>query len=110
MAHHRCTRCKEESEVRYKYKRSGVAGVFCLPCLRIVRGEGGISTVKHDIFNWFGSIWDRIADFATSVFRRKSVKRVNLIEERASYTRLKAMQMRARSIQPNPQGAVPQKA
>jgi len=102
MAHHRCTRCKEESEVRHKYQ----GGVYCDSCISEIRGfhphTGGRS--------WFGSIWDRIADFATSVFRRKSVKRVNLIEERASYTRLKAMQMRARSIQPNPQGAVPQKA
>jgi len=35
----RCARCKKESSPRHKYKRSGVAGVYCSTCLSIIMGE-----------------------------------------------------------------------
>jgi len=100
MAHHRCTRCKEESYPRHKWH----GGVFCDGCIRWIRGSlphtGGRS--------WLGSIWDRIVDFATSVFQGKTVKRVRLTEERALHSRLKAMETRARNIPFNSASSVPQ--
>ena len=112
MAHHRCTRCKQESYPRYKYKRSGVAGVYCDSCISWVRGfrphidAGWLGSMR----SIWGSIWDRITDFASSVFQHKSIKGVRIAEERASYFRLKgAMSMRAKSIPFNPATSIPQK-
>lgn len=100
MAHHRCTKCKQESDRRHKY----YGGVFCESCIRWIRGFTPHTRGR----SLFGSLWDRIVDFATSVFQGKAVKRVSLIEERASHSRFKAMQARARSIPFNPEGGVPQ--
>lgn len=112
MAHHRCTRCKEESDTRHRYKRSGVAGVYCDSCIRWIRGfrpsigTGWLGSIR----SIWGNIWDVLADFASSVFQHKNIKRVRIAEERATYSRLKlAMASRARSIPYNPQGAAPQK-
>jgi hypothetical protein len=108
MAHHRCTRCKQESEIRHKYQ----GGVYCDSCISWIRGFR-----PHTGAGWLGpirsiwsSIWDVITDFASSVFQHKTIKRVSIAKDKEEYSRMKAMGiMRARSILPNPQGAAPQK-
>ena len=35
MIHHRCTRCKEESEIRHKWR----GGLFCSSCLSAIVGK-----------------------------------------------------------------------
>ena len=108
MAHHRCTRCKQESYPRHKYH----GGVYCDSCLSWIRGFR-----PHHGAGWLGSvfsrvwdIWDRITDFASSIFRHKTIKRVRIAEERADYSRLKVtLAMRSRSIPGNPATGMPQK-
>jgi len=104
MVHHRCTRCKQESDHRSKY----FGGVFCDDCMRWIASRGHIK-VPHSSRSWLGRMWDKVVDFASSVFQGKPVKRVSMIEERASHAQVKAMEARARSIPYNPQGGVPQK-
>ena len=105
MAHHRCTRCKQESDIRHKH----VGGVYCDSCLRWIRGFR-----PHTGTSWLGSvfssIWDMVTDFATSIFRHKTIKRVRILAEKADYSRQKAaIATMARSIPYNPEGVVPQK-
>lgn len=101
MAHHRCTRCKQEAYPRHKY----YGGVFGDTCIREIRG---FRPQAHGR-GWFSSIWERIRDFATSVFSGKTIKRVTLDKERASYSQFKAYQARARDIPSDPQGGTPGK-
>ena len=105
MAHHRCTRCKQESYPRHKYH----GGVYCDSCLSWIRGFR-----PHHGPGWLGSIWrsmwDLITDLASSIFTHKTIKRVHIADEKASYSRLKgAMTMRARSMPSNPEAGFPQK-
>ena len=102
MTHHRCTGCKGESYPRHKYK----GGVFCDSCIRWIRGFRPHTSSGR---SWLGALWDRIVDFATSVFQGKKVKRVSLSEEKAAYSRSKAMATRARSVPMNPAIQQPQK-
>ncbi|MBA7610202.1 hypothetical protein ES703_17408 [subsurface metagenome] len=108
MAHHRCTRCKQESDIRHKH----LGGVYCDSCIRWIKGFR-----PHAGTGWLGSIrdrvtdfWGMITDFATSVFTRKTIKRVSIERERASHAQLKAMQAKARDIPFNPAAGVPQKS
>ena len=99
MAHHRCTRCKQESYPRYKYE----GGVYCDDCINDIRCGFGRRR------SWLGSIWDRIVELADIVFKRKSPKHTQRAEERAIRSKYKAMEAKARSIPSNPQQASPQK-
>ena len=104
MAHHRCTRCKQEAYPRYKYKKSGVAGVYCDDCLRIIthRSMG----LRESIGRFFGGIWGFILDLVTKPFRGKHKKgdKDSLVK-----AKMKTANMRAREIPINPAGMVPQK-
>jgi len=100
MAHHRCTRCKEESYPRHKY----CGGVYCDRCIQWIRGYR--PSYRR---GWLGSWWERIVDFTTSIFRPESPKHIERARERGFNTRLKAMETRARSIPGNPQSGAPQK-
>ena len=102
MTHHRCTRCKQESYPRHKY----YGGVYCDDCIHLVQ-HGAYSGQKSR--GWLGSLWDKVVDFATSIFRPRPLKQLVKAQERASYARLKALEFKARSIPPNPQGGSPQK-
>lgn len=107
MTHHRCTRCKQEAYPRHKY----YGGVYCDSCISWIRGfrphigTGWLGSIR----SIWGSIWDRIADFASFVFQHKTIKRVRIAQEKQSYSLFKAMALRARSIPYNPEGGVPQK-
>jgi len=102
MAHHRCTRCKQESYPRHKYQ----GGVYCDGCIRIVRGGFG----SFPGFTWLGSIWGKVTGFFGSIFYPgSSPKRLERDRERASYARLKAMEARARDIPLDLQGGTPGK-
>ena len=101
MAHHRCTRCKQESYPRHKYQ----GGVYCDGCIREIRG--GVAPSRG--LSWFGLLWGRILDFAHSVSgSAETLKHIERAKERASLARFKVMQAGARSIPANPAGAVPQ--
>lgn len=106
MAHHRCTRCKQESDIRHKH----LGGVYCDACIRWIRGGRYGGPGRSWLGSVFGSIWDMITDLATSVFTRKTIKRVSIAKERASHAQLKAMQAKARDIPFNPAAGVPQKS
>ena len=101
MAHHRCTRCKQESYPRHKY----LGGVYCDSCIHWIRGGG-----HGHRRSWLGSIWGRFADLFDSVFRPESPKRIERARERVYYARLKATQAKARDIPYNPEAGVPQKS
>lgn len=105
MAHHRCTRCKEESYPRHKY----CGGVFCDGCIRIIRGFRPDS-VRRGFFGRLSHIWDKITSFVDRTIHHRHIVRLNIREDsRRVYTQLKVMEVRARSIPPNPATTVPQK-
>jgi hypothetical protein len=54
--HHRCTRCKEESEVRHKWH----GGVYCDSCMKEIRGFRPRS--RRGLFGWFRDIVIRVRD------------------------------------------------
>ena len=105
MVHHRCTRCKQESETRHKWGKSGVFGVFCDRCIREVRGF----RPRHGGRSWFGKLWDTLTDFAQHVFQPKTRKVELRAKERETHAKIKAMEAKARNISPNPQTGNPQK-
>ena len=99
MAHHRCTRCKQESSPRHKW----MGGVFCDSCIREIRGYR-----PHSGRSWLGSLWDRIVDFTALIFRPSLPTHQSKAEAGAVRVQFKTMEARARSIPPNPAGGVPQ--
>ena len=69
MAHHRCTRCKEESNPRHKY----YGGVYCNSCIREIKGyRRGLGGFFSDLFS---DAWSWIKDFATGFWNRASKDR-----------------------------------
>ena len=101
MAHHRCTRCKQESYPRHKYQ----GGVYCDDCMRWIKGYRYTGRGR----SWIGSIWDRVTDFFGGIFHPESPKHLDRDKERASHARLKAMEAKARNIPYDPQCGVPGK-
>ena len=100
MAHHRCTRCKQESYPRHKYQ----GGVYCDECIRIVRGSG----YRVRVQSWLGYVWGKVTGFFGRVLH-PGTRRIDMDIERASHARLKAMEARARDIPSDPQGGTPGK-
>lgn len=99
MAHHRCTRCKEESYPRHKWQ----GGVYCDDCIRRIRGS--IPGRR----GWLGSLWGKLVDLVERVFQPESPRVISRQRERAEHARFKARQMMALSIPPNPWSGAPQK-
>lgn len=97
MAHHRCTRCKQESYPRHKYGN----GIYCEDCIREIRHG-----YRPSSGSWLGSLWGKIVGLAQSVFHFESSGRVKRERERASYSRMKTMEARARRIPPDPQSGL----
>ena len=53
MAHHRCTRCKQESERRHKF----AGGLFCEDCLReLGRASSGRLGFWEGLWGWFKTL------------------------------------------------------
>lgn len=102
QVHHRCTRCKEESYPRHK--RNG--GVFCEHCIRDLSYRGPRFSLR--------GLWGRFTGFIAYVYRRFTGKQtprsIQRQKDKADYTRLKDMEVRARRTIPhNPSQMVPQK-
>ncbi len=91
MAHHRCTRCKQESYPRHKY----AGGLFCEDCLKEL-GRG-----RRRWYSGFTSIFSRIWEFITAPFRPNTLERQKQKEEKANYHRMKQMESRARHQLPS---------
>ena len=109
MVHHRCTRCKQESYPRHPYKKSGVAGVYCDDCIKIVKfGE-----VRHHGGGWLGAVrgfFDRIRGWVHEVLGRPvSPKQAIAKKNREVHTRMKVMEAKARKIPSNPTHILPGK-
>ena len=103
MAHHRCTRCKQESYPRHKW----MGGVYCDSCIRQIRDGIHISNRSR---GRLGSLWDKIVAFTRSILHPKLLKRVERTVEQASLARLKSMEVKARrGIPINPAIQQPQK-
>lgn len=109
MKFHSCTRCKEPRYPLHKHKKSGVAGVYCDSCIRIIRGYGpGFSL--GGIISGFGSwVWSWLSVVAERFFGFKSRKKAIIQEERVQQVRMKAALAKAREIPANPGAGVPQK-
>ena len=102
MAHHRCTRCKQEKEKRHK----AYQGLFCEDCLREIRGLGRV----HRRFSFLDDIWFSIralVNLVTAPFRPKGQKQLAQRQEvKVAYNTMKA---KALKIPMNPGAMLPQK-
>ncbi|KKN03719.1 hypothetical protein LCGC14_1104780 [marine sediment metagenome] len=107
MAHHRCTRCKQEADIRHK----AYQGLFCEDCLREIRGMGSMGRRRIS----FGSLWDNIwysiralANMITAPFKLKIQKRDEQRQRqvKVAYSTMKA---KALKIPMNPNALSPQK-
>ena len=103
MAHHRCSRCKQESYPRHKWK----GGVYCDGCMWWIKG--GRYTRERIGRSWWGSLWDRLVEITKRVFRHESPGSTKKVAVEAQNTRFKAVEAKARSIPHNPQAVLPQK-
>ncbi len=88
MNHHRCSRCKEESYPRHKYR----SGVYCDHCITIARF--GQPKRRGGLF----SLWDKFRDWVTHIFTAPTSARINKSRDRAVYAQQKTMEARARKI------------
>lgn len=106
MAHHRCTRCKQESETRHKY----AGGLFCESCLKSlgVRGFGGFSHRGFSLRGMFGSLWDKIKYWAKSPFQSNQKAELRQAAVRFN-VRYQVMRSRMLRIPANFAAGVPQK-
>jgi len=95
MAHHRCTRCKEEVGIRHKY----AGGLFCEPCMRAVGAMSG-----RGIRGFFSDIWRRVRSFVSAPFKPKPP--VKDVAVKVAYSVMKA---RTRDILPDARTMNPQK-
>lgn len=102
MAHHRCTRCKEESAPRHKY----VGGLFCESCLRAL----GVHGFRHfSIRGFWSNLWDKIGTWVSAPFRgKKKVSPLQLAAVRFN-VRYQAMRSAMLRIPPNVESSAPQK-
>jgi len=63
MNHHRCSRCKEESETRHKHVSGGV---LCQPCIRyMVRGR---VVERRSLWGRFTDIFQRLKEWMVTNF------------------------------------------
>lgn len=102
MAHHRCSRCKEESYPRHKH-RSG--GLLCESCLRDI----GIRRIGFSLGRVLGNFWGMLVDTFNSAFRTTHTGRGTDRREIVRQVHFKAMETKALGIQVNPLKALPQK-
>lgn len=100
MAHHRCSRCKEESYPRHKYH----GGVYCDDCIQEIRGRH-FGTKRNVLF----SMWDRFTVWVRRVLRLKQEAPNPVREERRIHTQLKVMEARARKMPVGPQQTITKK-
>jgi len=54
----RCSSCKNEAYPRYKYKKSGVAGVYCQTCYSHITGRG--IRIRRGFWGWVRDRFDDI--------------------------------------------------
>lgn len=103
MAHKRCTGCKEEVGrfgIRHKY----AGGVFCEQCMRSMGIRRGRTR------GFFGTLWDKIVDFTSSIFRPEAPARLERKRREAKIqAHYQAMKFRALSIPPDAASGAPQK-
>lgn len=92
MAHHRCTRCKQESVIRHKH----AGGLFCEPCMRAVGAWQGRG--------FWGRLWDRFTDLVVAPFKPKP-----LVKESATKVTYSVMKAKARNIPRDARTISPQK-
>ena len=101
MNHHRCTRCKEESYPRHKYR----GGVFCDGCIKITRGfEPG----NKGIFFKVGRLWGAIGDWFRDILKPEVTIPDSKVAERSRHAELKRLEQYARRLPSNLQGSNPQ--
>lgn len=101
MAHHRCTRCKEEVGIRHKFAQ----GLFCEDCLREL-GLGPRRGVLSGVFGFFRDIWDFVTDIARSPFQLRQERKITVSRMKVQAN---VMKMKALNIPPNPTSGSPQK-
>lgn len=94
MAHHRCTRCKEEVGIRHKY----AGGLFCEPCMRAVGAWHGRG--------FWGRLWDRFTDLISAPFKPKMT---SVAQDKAIKVAYNVMKAKARDIPPDFATGSPQK-
>lgn len=101
MTHHRCTRCKQESFPRHKWK----GGVYCDDCIQAIKGGG-----RHSgVFGWVRGLWEKLTVWIDKIFRPQTPKALERVNQRQILSRMKQMEHKARSIPTNPQTMSPQK-
>ena len=103
MSHHRCTRCKQEADVRYKWH----GGVYCESCIRWIRGGMGFTSSPGG--SWFGSLWERVLAFVSRIFHPRTRRVALESEQKADVSRMRAAEIKAKSIPRNPLTLDPQK-
>ena len=100
MAHHRCSRCKQEALIRHK--RHGY-----LPCERCL----GFSTRPRRFRDLFSGFWARLARFVDTALGRtpEQLKVQRKQEATRQYVMRKEMRNAALNVPMNPGAVVPQK-
>ncbi len=106
MAHHRCSKCREEVGIRHKYH----GYLFCDACLvRLlyrspVRGWGGFA----DIFGFVSRAWRWLRDATINLFGQPAPAAARKTYNAKTRARMASAQWKARSVPTNPAAVSPQ--
>ncbi len=99
MTHHRCSRCKQESYPRNKYKKSGVAGVFCDRGISELRGRGYSSGFFGRLRRKVSDLWDSIRSIVNKIQGKQPTRHQMIANtNRSTHRQLKVMEAKARNM------------